>query len=72
MVKIIDEHQTDNWRLLMLDKEFLLKEQGQAVKINGKRFNVFSVHGIKKAIAIKMPKGFNVSFIGLTVEDTGG
>lgn len=67
MANIIDERQTGHYRLLILDKEFPLKNQGQAVNINGKRFNAFSVHGIKNAVAVRMPKGYEVSFTGLAV-----
>ena len=55
MSKIIDEKQTSRYRLLILEKGFQIKVQGQAVLINGNRFNAFSVHGIKDAVAILCP-----------------
>lgn len=68
MIKVIDEKQTGRYRLLILSDNFMLKNQGQAILINGKRFNAFSVHGIKNAVAVICPADTDISFTGCVVE----
>lgn len=68
MVKIVDEKQTGRYRLLILDGTLLLEQQGQAVKIGSKRFNAFSVHGLKNAIAVICPEDDNIIFKGCVVD----
>ena len=68
MIKVIDEKRPFDIVLLILNDNFLLKNQGQAILINGKRFNAFSVHGIKNAVAVICPADTDISFTGCVVE----